>query len=97
MKKRRLGGGGPKKRYKALQVKRRTQASECQVCGNEKEDLPHFILWSPAYEEPRKKNKILQQPYEDQEEIIGNFLFEENIREAKETLYQFWKIREKMH
>ncbi len=72
------------------------EGTECQVCGNEKEDLPHFILWCPAYEEPRKKNKILQQPYEDdQEKNIGKFLFEENIREAKETLYQFWKIREK--
>ncbi len=54
--------------------------------GTEVPSSAHFILWCPAYEEPRKKNKILQQPYEDQEKNIGNFLFEENIREAKETL-----------
>ncbi len=48
------------------------ESTECQVCGNEKEDLPHFILWCPAYDESGK-NKILQQPY--QEEIIGFFFF----------------------
>ncbi len=69
---------------------------KCQVCGYDKEDLNHFILWCPAYDQPRQENKKLQQPYEeDQEKNIGKLLFEENTREAKETIYEFWKIREK--
>ncbi len=69
---------------------------KCHLCGYDKEDLSHFILWCPAYDQPRQKNKKLQQPYEEaQEKNIGEQLFEENIREAKETIYDFWKIREK--
>ncbi len=69
---------------------------KCQLCGYDKEDLKHFLLWCPAYHQPRQKNKNLQQPYEeDQEKIIGKLLFEENTRETKETIFEFWKIREK--
>ncbi len=68
-----------------------------QVCGHDREDLSHFILWCPACDQPRQKNKTLRQPREeDEEKVIGRLLFEENIREAKETIYEFWKMR-KMH
>ncbi len=40
---------------------------KCQLCGRDKEDLNHFILWCPAYDQPRQENKKLQQPYEEQE------------------------------
>ncbi|RUM32355.1 MAG: hypothetical protein DSY42_01165, partial [Aquifex sp.] len=66
-------------------------------CEEEKEDLKHFLLWCPAYSEERKKNLRLQQPYEEEEEnIIGKFLFDNiKIEEAKEVIYEFWQIREK--
>ncbi len=68
---------------------------KCQLHGYDKEDLNHSMLWCPAYNQTRQ-NKKLQQPYEeDQEKIKGKLLFEENIREDKETIYEFWKIREK--
>ena len=57
----------------------------------------HFVLFCPEYKEERQKVLELQQPYEENEEqILGKFLFsEENIEEKKETLYQMWRRREK--
>ncbi len=38
----------------------------------------------------------LQQPYEDDGNIIGELLSgNKNAEEAKKMLYKFWKIREK--
>ncbi len=66
------------------------------MCGSEKEDLKHFILWCPAYSEERQKNIILQQPYQDEEEhVIGELLFGNSIEQTKKTIQKFWKIREK--
>ncbi len=71
--------------------------TECDMCWEGKEDLKHFLLWCPAYEEERRQNVCLQQPYGEEEElIIGIFLFnKENVQETKLTILQFWKIREK--
>ncbi len=66
------------------------------MCGSEKEDLKHFLLSCPEYSDERQKNTKLQQPYQEEEEnIIGEILFVNNIDETKETIYKFWKIREK--
>ncbi len=67
------------------------------MCGEGKEELKHFLFLCPAYEEERRQNFCLQQPYEEEEEFtIGKFLFDkENVHEAKITILQFWKIREK--
>ncbi len=65
------------------------------MCGSEKEDLKHFLLWGPGYSDERQKNIKLQQPYQEEESIIGEFLFGNNIEETKETIHKFWKIREK--
>ncbi len=61
------------------------------------EDLKHFLLWCPAYEEEKRQNFCLRKPYVEEEELtIGKILFDkENVQEAKVTLLQFWKIREK--
>ena len=73
------------------------ESTKCDLCEEEKEDLKHFILWCPAYEEERRKSDRLQQPYqEDEEELLGSYLFtNENIEETKERILVFWKIREK--
>ncbi len=63
--------------------------------GNEKEDLKHFLLWCPAYSADRQKNIKLQQPFQQEEDnVIGDLLFGNNIEEAKQTMQKFWKIRE---
>ncbi len=67
------------------------------MCGAHKEDPRHFLLWCPACCEERGKITRLQQPYkEDEEDIIGNYLFEKrNIEETRKEIYRFWMIRER--
>ncbi len=52
------------------------------------------MLWCPAYREEREQ---IAQPYvEDEEDIIGKYLFENRyIKETKREIYKFWTIREK--
>ncbi len=64
------------------------------MCGSEKEDLRHFLQWCPAYRDERQKNIKLQQPYQE-ENIIPELLFGNNIDETKETMHKFRKIRER--
>ncbi len=78
--------------------KRHTNENEqCGLCGAEKEDLEHFILWCPAYTDIRTYTTELQQPYtENTQNIIGHFLFDQqNIYKKINTVYNFWKIRQK--
>ncbi len=67
------------------------------MCGAEKEDLRHFLLWCPAYTDERRKSPRLQQPYkENEDDIIGKYLFEKRYLETtKKEIHNFWKIREK--
>ncbi len=67
------------------------------MCRADKEDLKHFLLWCNAYTEIRRKIERLQQPYiEDEEDIIGKYLFETTyIEEAKKEIHKFWLVREK--
>ena len=78
--------------------KRHTGGStSCDFCSDSEEDLKHFILVCPVYSEEREKVIELQQPYEENSElVIGKFLFaEENIEKKKEVIYRMWKKREK--
>ncbi len=59
------------------------------MCGSEKEDLKRFILWCPAYSEERQKNIVLQQPYQEEEDVIGELLFGNSIEQTKETIQKF--------
>ncbi len=67
------------------------------MCGAEREDLKHFMLWCPAYTQERRKSERLQQPYTEEDNVIGQYLCDNKlIEETKRTLHTFWKIREKM-
>ena len=58
----------------------------CMVCDkDEEEDISHFMLHLTAYKEERSHSTHLQQPYiENDEDIIGHFLFnKEDIEENK--------------
>ncbi len=70
--------------------------TSCEICAEENENLEHFLLWCPEYQRERNVNTKLQRPFkEDVEKVIGELLFQENIEEAKETIYNMWKKREK--
>ncbi len=65
----------------------RNEDTKCEMCGNENEELKHFLLWCPAYSAARQKNIKLQQPFQEEDDnIIGDLLFGNNIEEAKETV-----------
>ncbi len=74
----------------------RGDETKCDMFGAHKEDLRHFLLWCPAYCEERGKITRLQQPYKkDEQDIIGNCLFEKrNIEETKKEIFRFWMIEE---
>ncbi len=75
----------------------RGESTECVMCGNEREDLQHFTLHCPAYQEERRRHPGLQRPYqEDEDQVIGRILFENaNIENTKETVTKYWQEREK--
>ena len=72
------------------------QPTECIMCQNNYEDLNHFVLQCPAYEEERRKNPVLQRPYpQDEDQVIGELIFNNSrIEETKSTLNSFWRTRE---
>ncbi len=67
------------------------------MCGKELEDLRHFLLHCPAYDEERSSIPALQRPYQqDEEDTIGRVIFENTERESIKTeIYKFWQKREK--
>ena len=57
--------------------KRHTNGSTiCDICGEEDETLPHFLLHCPALSDTRNKIISLQKPYmEDEVQIMTPFLY----------------------
>ena len=73
------------------------QDTRCKLCEETNEDLAHYLLHCPAYNEIRSKIPEFQQPYiENENELIGKYLFtSKNIKKVKDNMYKFWKIRTK--
>ncbi len=61
------------------------EITECVMRGNEREDLRHFILECPAYQEERR-HPGLQRPYQEEEDqVIGRILFENENTNTENT------------
>ena len=73
--------------------------TKCPLCEAENENLEHFLLKCPELSETRVESTELQQLYrEDKEEVIMNFLFDENkknMEEKKCNLFRMWKQRKR--
>ncbi len=67
------------------------------MCEGKLEDLNHFMLWCPAYNEERGEDGNFQRPYVKNEDmLLGELLFKQGIKnKTKETIYKFWRKREK--
>ena len=71
--------------------------TKCVMCNHDWEDRPinHFVFWCAGYSDLRGKERLLQQPYiQDEEYLLGQWLFVNSDR-IKEVLHIFWKLREK--
>ena len=69
--------------------------TKCKACGEEMENLKHFLLHCPKYNEIRITIPELQQPFQNNEsDVIGRFLFESEMEVCKMKLKQMWKIRQ---
>ncbi len=63
--------------------------TKCEMCGNENEDLKYYFLLCPAYSADGQKSIKLQQPYQEEENnIIGDLLFEKKTLEKQRKQYR---------
>ena len=71
--------------------------TECIMCGAPVEDLKHFILFCIGYNEVRSGHPALQQPYQENTDIIiGQTLFDNSdIETTKDILYN--KTKKEKH
>ncbi len=68
--------------------------TKCIFCDRNIEDLKHILLWCPGYANIRKKSITLQRLNIEEENVIGQLLFEENrIQENEEIVYEMWMKR----
>ena len=66
------------------------------MCNSDLESLNHFLLQCPAYvNEGKKILKTERLNTEEEEDVIGDLLFkEELIEKTKTVLNEMWKKRE---
>ena len=68
----------------------------CQMCGEEKEDLLHFIIKCKGIEDKRNEEIIEKKKGESDRETMGNLLFRskgEDLEELKKMLKKMWDAR----
>ncbi len=70
-------------------------------CGAEREGLKLFMLWSPAYTQEGMKSERLQQPYPEEDDVIGKYLVGQNAKTwstlcygAPPTPMKEWKVKD---
>ena len=78
-----------------LEDKNRETNKECKLCGEEIENLEHFLLKCGRLETIRTQDIRLQKPHnENVNEVIGEFLFtKDDINTKKEILKKMWQKR----
>jgi len=69
--------------------------TRCTLCGEEVEDRKHVIMDCESLEEERREEVILQRPREEnEEEILGRFLFErEGQMKRRAIFHRMWLSR----
>ena len=71
------------------------RGERCKLCGEEGEDLVHFLLNCERLEDYRRQSLQLQRPrMERQIDQVGEFLFGNQCeREKRKILHQMWTKR----
>ncbi len=77
--------------------KHRGKSTKCIICDEKLEDLNHFMLWCPAYNEERGEEKNFQRPYVKNEGmLLVELLFKQGIKKKTiGTIDNFWRKTEK--
>lgn len=66
------------------------------LCGDEEENLQHFLFECLEFREERRKTAELQKPYEESKEFIGKILFDrDRSEEKKHLLDRLWVKRKR--
>ena len=75
------------------------EQTKCVMCDEENENLEHFLLYCPEYNNVRSKFRFMQQPYqEDKEELIAGILLftelgKEESEDRKNLVKKLWEKR----
>ena len=73
----------------------RNESTICELCKVEGENLEHFVLKCRNLDGSREKNFIEKFKDMNNEDILGNMLFDyENIETTKKMLVNLWRDRE---
>ena len=71
------------------------RSERCRLCGQEGEDLVHFMLICGRLDGLRRQSLQLQRPWvERMEDQVGQFLFDEQLQvQKRQLLNEMWKRR----
>ena len=72
--------------------------TSCKLCGEEYEDLTHFLIKCKGLEEQRNTQIILKNKGSNDEDTVGNVLFdieEQDLEKTKKMLQRMWNKRKK--
>ena len=72
--------------------------TSCKLCGEEYEDLTHFLIKCKGLEEQRNTQIILKNKGSNDEVTVGNVLFdieEQDLEKTKKMLQRMWNKRKK--
>merc|ERR1711942_379999 len=79
-------------------INRHTNGSiSCDLCGNEKEDIVHFLLDCKELDRARDKN-VLKEYYDpDKESMVGKILHsKDDIEKVKTMIEHMWNLRKNL-
>ena len=89
-------------RANALDLKDRQRFTggdtSCKLCGEEYEDLTHFMIKCRGLEGERNQQIVIKNKEDNDEDTVGNILFEideKDLEETKKMLKRMWNKRTK--
>ena len=89
-------------RANALDLKDRQRFTggdtSCKLCGEEYEDLTHFMIRCRGLEGERNQQIVIKNKEDNDEDTVGNILFEideKDLEETKKMLKRMWNKRTK--
>ena len=70
--------------------------TKCDLCSDTMENLEHFLLYCPSYQNIRTKSKLFVQPYIENKLSELLFIDTANREKIKQTIQDMWNKRDKL-